>query len=790
MKRIILVFLLILGFALIAEQLEINPEKSDIVLSPNTGGIARVAALELQKHLKMITGVEISIREQATPDRYAFCFNGTPQDKKLKPEESVFEVTQAATFFYGDDTPFQSDKSITTIIFRGSKFGTLTAVYDFLEKQFGVRWIWPGDSGIIYPHSNKLLLKTGSRNWKPEFIIRHIGPGYGMWKWKTYEQTSKDLPVDFRLTQEQYEEKALETHLWLRRMRMGRSINYVFGHAFTNWWSKYSKIHPEYFSLQPDGVRRPENPKWPHAVKLCVSNPAVVKQVVENWREAGMPPSINTCENDSKGYCQCPECMKLDVIRPGEEPLTHLTDRYLHFANAIQAEAAKLRPDVVATMYAYSVYMQPPRREKVSPGLVIGFVPFMMEPFELTDTRYRQWREAGTKQLFLRPNDQYVNPCIPMGFEKRLYEHFQLGVKNKIIGTSYDSLHNYWQANGIADYILARAHIDPSIPFEDLLDEYCSAFGGASPEVKDYFNYWRINIFEKKIINDAHKIAEIGKYGNFRRGIMWSIKTYYTASDFDKTDAMLAKGSQKNLTDTQREILKKIQLANKHAHLMWEAISTSGHERLKKGITLLKFRLENKDVLNIDWGGLITTEYIFGDICGIKEGINLVEYSDNAPTPISWYFCPDPKDVGEKEQWHTLPFSTISRSWDLLNIDRAWEQQRPGSIHPKLFELLKEYDGVGWYAQNIKVNPNWKGKDISLLFGGVDESAWVWVNGKLCGKRIYSGGDEWREPFIIPISEAIDWSKQQQTVTVRVLDTGGLGGIYKNVYLVTKTAEE
>ena len=105
-------------------------------------------------------------------------------------------------------------------------------------------------------------------------------------------------------------------------------------------------------------------------------------------------------------------------------------------------------------------------------------------------------------------------------------------------------------------------------------------------------------------------------------------------------------------------------------------------------------------------------------------------------------------------------------------------------MHPRLKEQLKEYDGYGYYGLDIAVPADWQGKDIALLFGAVDESCWVWVNGKTAGERIYEHSDDWKTPFAIPITAALDWTKPTQTVIVRVHDQGGQGGIWKPVSLV------
>lgn len=155
-----------------------------------------------------------------------------------------------------------------------------------------------------------------------------------------------------------------------------------------------------------------------------------------------------------------------------------------------------------------------------------------------------------------------------MGYEKQIFDHFQLGIKNGIIGTDYDMLHNFWAANGIADYILARAHTDPAKSFGYWENEYCSAFEAAAPDVKEYFRYWREELWNKRILPNAKKILERGRYGNFRRGLMWDIRKYYRKGDFDATDAILKKASSRKLSSPAMARLRSLQLANRQRRLL------------------------------------------------------------------------------------------------------------------------------------------------------------------------------------------------------------------------------
>ena len=524
----------------------------------------------------------------------------------------------------------------------------------------------------------------------------------------------------------------------------------------------------------------------PSVIKMCVSNPGFRRQIIENWKN-GKPRAtcINVCENDWEGFCECPECRKLDMPPlPGNPWNYDLSDRYLNMANAIAREARKIDPKVLVGYYAYGAYRFPPRREHVAPGIVIGFVPSMMT-LDSTDKWYREWRRRGAQDMFQRPNDQHINTGMPMGIEEILFKHFQVGVKNGIIGTDYDSLHGFWDATGIADYILARGHVDPSKSFRYWFDEYCSAYGAAAPDVKAYFDYFRKEVFEKRLLPNRKAIAEKGRYGNFRRGLMWDMPKYYFEKDFDVTDALLKKGLEKKLTAGQRAHLERLLLANRHARLAFRVMAASSAKKLPAATELMLFREKNWEKLNMNWYRLFLLEAEFGDVTGAGLANRLRAYSDGIPLPVYWYFTPDPREIGEKEKYPAVSWAEGESCWERVRTDTGWENPGP-SASPRMREFMKNYDGVGWYSLKLTVPARWKGREISLLFSAVDESAWVYLNGKFCGERVFKDRDDWKKPFAIRIDPAIDWNKAHQSLIVKVRDTGGQGGIWRPVVLAVK----
>ncbi len=787
--------LLLLAAFSYGENVQVEPRRAAIILPENAGTIRRFAAQELQYHLKLMTGVLTPIRPRPEKGIYPFYLEapaGTAV-KSMAREEARWLVTPEGTWLYGEDyqeIPSRKADDFTPVFAKSSRTGTLFAVYDFLEKELGVLWLEPGEKGIVHPSEPVLKLTAGNGAWSPGALIqRQIRSGYSNWaKYSTKEASS--LPESFRQDRKQYEFAAEEVRLWLKRQRMGNSSPLSYGHAFTQWWELYGKEHPEYFAMQADGVRRPEYPAQPDRSKLCVSNPAVHERIIANWRAEKNPsPIINVCENDSAGYCRCPECLKLDAPLKDEKFADNLSDRYVWFANAVRRKASQTDPDASVIMYAYSCYRFPPRREKVDSRVIVGFVPSMME-LEQVDRMYRDWKAAGASQLFLRPNDQHVNTGLPMGFEKQLFDHFQLGIKNGIIGTDYDSLHNFWPATGFSDYILARAHTDPSKDFGHWEKEYCSAYGPAADKVRDYYRYWRENVWEKRLLPNRKMIQERGRYGNFRRGLMWDIAKYYTPEDFDRTDAILADAAKEKLSGPERLRLEKLQLANRHARLTWQALSAAGSKKFLAGRQLLEFRVKHRDDLNFDWSTLLKIEEEFGDVTGIVAAAKFQEYSDVVALPLKWHFRIDPENVGLREHWENTPIRSIRSTWDPISVNSCWENQPLKEMPEKLKTQLKNYDGIGFYAQSVKIPADWKGSQIFLFFGAVDESAQVYLNGKFAGEHLFKNSNDWKTPFSIRIDPLIDWNAAVQSVVVRVEDKTGSGGIWKPVFLVRKAPQE
>ena len=100
------------------------------------------AAAELLYHWEKIAGSKVS----PAPGALKVVIGRQPAKKRgPKKGESNWFFTKGVLYIWGDD--------------NGERNGTLFAVYDFLEKKLGVRWIFPGKDGIYAPVQKTIKLE-------------------------------------------------------------------------------------------------------------------------------------------------------------------------------------------------------------------------------------------------------------------------------------------------------------------------------------------------------------------------------------------------------------------------------------------------------------------------------------------------------------------------------------------------------------------------------------------------------------------------------------------------------
>ena len=140
--------------------------------------------------------------------------------------------------------------------------------------------------------------------------------------------------------------------------------------------------------------------------------------------------------------------------------------------------------------------------------------------------------------------------------------------------------------------------------------------------------------------------------------------------------------------------------------------------------------------------------------------------STELPTS-GWRFVTDPEGTGHERGFFAETFD--DSSWRPIGVGN-WETQG-----------FKDYDGFAWYRIAFDAPPKGDCNAAELNFGGVDEEAWVWLNGVYVGQHA-EGMSGWNRPFQLDVTEELRWGGRNVLV-VRVFDSRLGGGIWKPIKL-------
>ncbi|MCX7705972.1 MAG: DUF4838 domain-containing protein, partial [bacterium] len=464
-----------------------------IVTEANPTKIVQFAVKELNEHIKLSTGTSLSVvNDRENVSGPAIHIGKTTLSAQLglspdilPPDTWVIRKVGNALVISGGDNSLNINPVGKDLV----PFGTLFAVYEFLERVVGVRWFWPGEDGRLVPkHSN---IEVGSVSWQGS---------------PSYQTRFAFAPVPDGISSE-------DTWTWWRRMRWGGVDGNPIGmHSFGDWNEKYGKQHPEWFALQRNGERLnavdPEGRKNGH---LCYSNPEVVEAVVKEAREYfdKYPDrkyfTVMPGDSNEVYYCQCKNCQAL--LRPNEPIGKTHSYAIWSFVNKVASEVRKTHPDRFITCCAYAGYRIPPEDVYFQPNVAVTFCV----PDELRDpwkqdyklkyvTEIKNWNRRVQNLyvwdywLYRWKTGLYGAPAIFPHMLPDVYLLERSRVKGHVIELCNKDtsgvLHNTWQdwmMDQIDVYVGFKLLWDSNIDIDAILREYYQFFGPAEELIKKFY---------------------------------------------------------------------------------------------------------------------------------------------------------------------------------------------------------------------------------------------------------------------------------------------------------------
>jgi Domain of unknown function (DUF4838) len=470
----------------------------------------RDAAVTLADYIGKISGEKPVVLEgepSPLPER-AIWIGMQPAVKRLfpktdfdfkHPEEIVITADERHLVIAGRDRwdPARMDIITKEGTIKGvqQEYGTINAIYTFLQDQLGVRWLWPGELGEDVPKDDRIAIRA-PLEYRHHPQIRARGTVFNYCRLGN---------KGYGVSQE-----------WTLRQRLQLcSLEMDGGHGFGDWWDRYHKQHPEIFALQPDGTR--SGFPNPHNAKLCMSNPKVwelwLEDVAAQLAKNPHRTVFNASPNDgwASGHCVCANCSAWD--HPDGEPRVFnwskrnekrpaTSDRDVTFANKLGELLKQKYPgkDYRVLMLSYGHSRPAPVKARPADNVIMTLVANFLGRTGLVDrgsTRgdtYRQQFEAWSKflpSMFWRPNTG-----SPAGWQQGLPDlHVAQTIRDfkdvaaaNCIGIYIDGVWEHWSTLGPLYYIMAQLAWNPAADADAILaDYYARAFGPAAPHVREYF---------------------------------------------------------------------------------------------------------------------------------------------------------------------------------------------------------------------------------------------------------------------------------------------------------------
>lgn len=144
------------------------------------------------------------------------------------------------------------------------------------------------------------------------------------------------------------------------------------------------------------------------------------------------------------------------------------------------------------------------------------------------------------------------------------------------------------------------------------------------------------------------------------------------------------------------------------------------------------------------------------------------------PVDISgeWLFRIDPADEGLAAGWYTA--DADETGWRTIRVPGSWEKQGVTAESAPGYSDWRPYNGPAWYRTRVSVPDEWKGYDLRLLLGRIDDKDTCFWNGQKIGA---SDKVDVERAYRIS-ADLVRTGPDANLLAVRVVDIGGDGGIF------------
>jgi len=679
-------------------------------------------------------------------------------------------------------------------LYGGRTRGLLDGIYSMLEEDLGCRWYT--NSFQYIPKMSSFKVSIAPRKYLPALDLRDPYV-FESWDsdWSLKNRTNAPnatIPVSY-----------------------GGSIKYHFlVHTYATYFpaNVYFKDHPEYYSLI-NGVRTP--------VQLCNTNPDVVRLSIEKtkqiFRDDPSATITSISPNDGRGFCDCPNCKALDDANGGR------SGSYFYLVNKVAEGIKDEFPDKKILALAYLDYANPPTNMKIDDNVVVQLCTdahawkyqfcFTTESNDFQNYM-KKWGASGAGIFIWDYVTDYVHMLVPMANMPVVADNIRFYIKNNAKGVMLQGTYmsNAGDMADMRSWVWAKQLWDPSLDTKTLMKDFIYGYyQECAKPMWDYqmmqWNYW------EKYHAMPHKPGE--KSDNpLLNNLMCSYAPdgpMFTKEFMDNFWKDITTAEKLAKTDDMKWRIKKVKASLLYLELAQNVGYMTEFRDFKPGKEFKNGKLNNK-------AKYVAYYKEFKEIIDHCRIVAVSEQNDlskilakwdaafaatgeaipQAKISNEWLFVVDRENKGLNEKWFenqnyynkatrnenefgggTATTGVADDGTARIRVDAGagWEAQG-----------FPDYDGYGWYFQTFKLNDEVKNANKKVLyFGGVDEEAWVYVNGKLVLEHTIAATGKpasalWNEPFIIDVTDMLN-QDGVNTIAVRVYDSSNMGGIWKPVSL-------
>ena len=389
-------------------------------------------------------------------------------------------------------------------IIGGCPIGTLYGVYEFLQRYCDV---WTVAPGVTYAPKGKLAFgEIKELTMRPAIRKRrlyHIGENYTV---AFARKIWKEFDVRNRQSITRYLNKDFFPYVsneFLVSTATGSDCHNFYDYVPPK---KYAKTHPEYYSMNPSGVRdyRPNA-----GGQLCLSNPDVENIVYNHLIESiakdrakyktNYPRIYDFSQLDNTNYiCLCAECKKI-IARYGDSD----GGLMLWFVNKVARRLKKLYPDVLLRTFAYVSTERLPKGIKAEDNVMIQLCdlysqcnhtlplthPVNKKRAELTKGWGKIVKHLMIWDYILQNGNEPVVPVDAIAADVRLFRECNV---QWIFMESEIRVNNPSAFEYLKNFVVYQMYFNPDQDLEKLLVVYCKGvFQDAHKEMRAYLELLR-----------------------------------------------------------------------------------------------------------------------------------------------------------------------------------------------------------------------------------------------------------------------------------------------------------